>query len=272
MQTFLVSFVVGAAPCTINLDPHVSIKYDRAPITEALIDIRVDLSPGVSLPDLESIHGKIRGRYPAKQKRVLLQGQFSAGQELGAVAKQTEMGFAFSTEDGKQIFQARLDGFTFSRLRPYGTWGELRNEARRLWELYKLAVNPAGIIRVAVRYINQIDMPFREDGLLDYKDYFRTTPEISPELPQSLSGFVMQLNFPQVDFGGMLTLTQATVLSGGPNVGSVILDLDVFKETKIMTSDEAWDLLDRLRDRKNEFFEGCITQKARELFGARKEY
>ena len=247
-----------------------AIQYENAPITEALIDIRVELPSGVTLETLEGVHSEVKGRYPGKKKRVYVQGQFSAGDEIGAVAKQTVMGFALATENGKQIFQVRLDGFTFSRLRPYGNWGELRDEGRRLWEIYRRAVSPRKITRVAVRYINQIDIPLRA---IDYKDYFRTAPEVSPVLPQGLSGFFMQLQFPQADFGGLLILTQTAIPPPSQDMNSVILDLDVFKEgVETVSDDEVWGLLETLRNRKNEFFEGCLTDKARELFGQRTEY
>ena len=56
-------------------------------------------------------------------------------------------------------------------------------------------------------------------------------------------------------------------------MNSVILDLDVFKDgVEVVSDDELWALLETLRNRKNEFFEGCITDRARELFGPRKEY
>jgi uncharacterized protein (TIGR04255 family) len=186
----------------------VAIQYEYAPITEALIDIRVELPASVPVEMLERLHDTVKDRYPAKKKRIHVEGLFSAGEEIGAFARQTLAGFAFESENHRQIFQARLDGFTFSRLRPYGNWSELRAEARRLWDIYRDAVHPLRMTRVAVRYINQIDIPLAG---VDYKDYFRTTPEVSPDLPQALSGFFMQLHFPQVDFGGMLTLTQTSV-------------------------------------------------------------
>lgn len=247
-----------------------AIQYENAPIREALIDIRVKLPASVTLQLLESIHDRVRHKYPGKKKRIYVEGQFSAGDEVGAVAKQTTMGLVFSSKDGKQVFQARLDGFTFSRLRPYGNWPELRDEGRRLWDIYREVVDPKKVTRVAVRYINQVDIPL---PAIDYKDYFRTTPEVSPDLPQALGGFFMQLRFPQADFGGLLVLTQMAVPPPGPDTNSVILDLDVFKEEADTVSDEeVWGLLEKLRNRKNEFFEGCITDKTRELFGRRQEY
>ena len=247
-----------------------AIQYENAPITEALIDIRVELPSDVTLKTLEALHGQVKDRYPGKSKRVYVQGQFSTGEEIGAAAKQTVMGFLLSSADARQIVQVRLDGFTFSRLRPYGNWSELRGEGRRLWEIYRGGVSPRKIARVAVRYINQINIPIRA---IDYKDYFRTTPEVSPVLPQDLSGFFMQLQFPQADFGGLLILTQTAVPPASPDMNSVILDLDVFKDgVEMLSDDELWALLETLRDRKNEFFEGCLTDKARELFGRSREY
>jgi uncharacterized protein (TIGR04255 family) len=248
----------------------VAIHYENAPITEALIDIRVELpSSAREIEDLQALHERVKSRYPGKKKRMYVQGQFSAGDEVGASATQTLMGFSFSSEDGKQVFQARRDGFTFSRLRPYGSWPELRDEARRLWDIYGEMLNPTKVRRVAVRYVNQIDIPL---ALIDCKDYFRTTPEVSPELPQGLSSFFMQLQFPQTDFGGFLILTEAAVPPPNPDTSSVILDIDVFKEADLVSVEEAWELLEILRNRKNEFFEGCITDRTRELFGQRSVY
>lgn len=249
-----------------------SIQYENAPITEALIDIRVELPPAVTLLDLAPIHEVVKERYPRKRNRIYVQGQLSVGDEIGvgATAKQTPMGFTLTSDDEKQVFQARLDGFTFSRLRPYGNWSELSSEARRLWGIYSRAVAPTRITRLAVRYINQIDVP---QSLIEYKDYFRTVPEVSPDLPQGLSGFFMQLQFPQVDFGGTLILTQMSIQPPAEGFTSVVLDLDVFREnTEAKSDDDLWQLLEVLRNRKNEFFEGCLTEKSRELFGRKKEY
>src|SRR5689334_8712067 len=127
-----------------------AIEYENAPITEAVIDLRVKLSPGVTLASLENLHNSVKARYPGKKKRLHVHGEFSAGDQLGAAARQETMGFAFESESGKEIFQARLDGFTFSRLRPYGNWPELRDEAQRLWSIYRSAADPVSITRVAV--------------------------------------------------------------------------------------------------------------------------
>ena len=41
-------------------------------------------------------------------------------------------GYVFTSADGKQVVQYRLDGFTFSRLRPYTRWEEVFAEAQKV--------------------------------------------------------------------------------------------------------------------------------------------
>jgi uncharacterized protein (TIGR04255 family) len=49
----------------------VAIHYENAPITEALIDIRVELPASVTgLQVLESVYDRVKESYPGKKKRV----------------------------------------------------------------------------------------------------------------------------------------------------------------------------------------------------------
>ena len=237
--------------------------YARAPITEALIDIQVDLPAEIELKDLEAIQAAIKTEYPGRRTRLTLRGEFSAGEQAGATARQKTMGYLFYSPDERQVFQARLDGFTYSRLAPYQNWESLRDEAIRLWQRYRTVTQPTKVKRVAVRYINQINIPQLS---VDFKDYFRTFPEISPDLPQGLSEYLMRLAVPQEDLKATLILTQAMVPPPQPDTVSVLLDIDLFIDNVAFASEtELWALLEAFRARKNEFFEGCITDETRRL-------
>src|SRR5207253_4384748 len=107
-----------------------------------------------------------------------------------AIGVRTHIGYTFTSSDGLQAFQSRLDGFTFSRLAPYNGWESFCSEARRLWNIYREVTQPQAVTRAAVRYINRLDLPL---PIRDLKDYLRTVPEVSPDLPQGLSGYFMQL-------------------------------------------------------------------------------
>ncbi len=227
-----------------------SVFYKQAPITEALLDLRVANAHLLSIPQFRQELSSLANDYPT-QKEIL------------DFTRQTPLGLLMASADGKQVFQARQDGMTFSRLAPYGRWQIFRDEARRLWTLYRELTNPQQLLRVTVRYINRLDLP---SAFVDLKEYLRTSPEISPALTQELSGYFMQLQLPQHDLKALLVLNQATVPSPSPEQASLLLDIELSRDIDLV-NDEVflWDYLEQLRLRKNQIFNGCLTEKMKEL-------
>jgi uncharacterized protein (TIGR04255 family) len=237
--------------------------YANAPIIEAVIDLGVELA-SKTVDDLKKVHDGEEAQYPTVEKINLTTGQVNFGPEASASARVDHKGFLFRSADGKIIHQARLDGFTASRLAPYPDWGAFRTEALRLWNIYRSVAGPLKIVRVAVRYVNRIDIPL---PISDFGDYLRTVPLVSPDLPQGLAGYFMQLVMPLEDIKSNAVIIETIIEPAGPNVASIVLDIDIFR-TDELPSDEAvlWALIEELRTAKNKVFEGCITDKARQLF------
>lgn len=238
--------------------------YRKAPITEAIIDLRVELPPDFSAAELMKAHEGQKVAYPTVQEAFSAFGQIQVGPQVSATAGRQHMGYLFQSEDTKQVYQARLDGFTMSRLAPYENWDALRDEARRLWDVYRSVANPSKVLRLAVRYVNRIDMPL---PVKDLKDYLRTVPEVSPDLPQELSGYFMQLSIPMEDIKSLTVINETIIESASQNVISVVLDIDIFRNVDLPADEESiWAFFEELRYRKNDVFEACVTDKARELF------
>lgn len=256
------------APYDVTVTPQP--PYPNAPITEAALDIRVQLPESVVLSDLATMQTEETARYPGKRQMNAIAVEFQAtlggGSEPADTGSTTRTpnGFMSLSSDERQVFQARLDGFTFSRLAPYDRWETFVLEARRLWARYREVARPTTISRVAIRTINRLDLPL---PFADFKEYLRTVPEVSPGLPQGLAGFFMQLQMPQPDMDAMCLLNETMIPPAKPGFVSVVLDTDLYR-TGHIASDEAglWELFETLRARKDEIFEECVTDKARELF------
>jgi uncharacterized protein (TIGR04255 family) len=241
------------------------IHYPKAPITEALIDLQVERLSDVNL--LKNLKPDLELEYPACEDIYQAESTFQVGTSISATAKQSHLGYRFFSNDKKQVLQARLDGFTYSRLAPYDTWKSFRDEAQRLWELYRTITQTKRLVQVAVRYINRLDLPLEPSNSLKIDDYLRTRPKISPDLPQNLSNYFMQVRIPQADLEAELLLNEAIVPAADEKIVSVLLDIGLFKFVNISADDNTqWNLLEEFRDRKNEVFEACITDKTRELF------
>ena len=239
------------------------LRYPNAPLTEAILDIRVKLPSQITPAKLKSVQVGEKERYPRLEKLFVVVGKMSVGTQIETSAKQDLNGYRFVSQDNRQIFQARVDGFTFNRLAPYETWESFRDEARRLWNVYRSIAKPQNVTRLALRYINKLDFPL---PLNDFKDYLRTIPEISPQMSQGLSGYFMHLELPQPDLGATLLLNQTLIPPPSPNLVSVILDFDLFSQENVPNAEQdIWKRFEVLRTRKNEVFEACITNKTRRL-------
>lgn len=239
--------------------------YSRAPIAEAVIDLQVTLPESTSLDLLATVQAGEEQTYPVREDRIQLELQSELSEEGPQFrSRHNVLGYVFWHADRRQSFQARFDGFTFSRLAPYDRWETFRDEAQRLWNTYKAVVTPTAITRVAVRYVNRIDLPL---PLRDFKDYLRTMPEVSADLPQALSAYLLQLRIAQEDLQAMLILNQATQTLEDPDMLPVLLDIDLIRIDDIPQDENSlWELLEQLRTRKNEVFEACITERTRRLF------
>lgn len=241
--------------------PH----YDKAPITEAIIDIKTEQPAALRFEDLEPIKQHLTG-YTQGETRGIGQAMLQFAPSVQASAALKPWALVFRNESNNQVLQVRLDGFTFSRLKPYEDFERLKSEARRLWDIYREFVRPKTITRVAVRYINQFDFP---GDSVEPEEYLNTYPHIPDKLPAGLRNFgpfLMNLRMPQPDLKGLMTINQGNTPIMIEGLIPIVLDFDLSVENPIVaTEEELWAFFERLRERKNLYFEASITDKTREL-------
>jgi uncharacterized protein (TIGR04255 family) len=227
-------------------------RYKNAPITEAVIEIRVHPQESFKREALSALAESLKGEFP-KQLSM----------------RQLQMGLAVSAQPEDPVNmsssqQLRRDGLAFSHMAPYSEWPTFRSEARPLWERFRAVVPDAKLTRCGLRYINRVDIP---EATIELNDYFRLYPEVPKQLPcQDVVAMVTSLLMPQGDLECMAVINQSLVEPGKPDHVSVVLDIDLFRQgIEQWTDSEVWDFFDKLRDRKNDIFEGCITDRTREL-------
>lgn len=242
--------------------------FPNPPITEALLDIRVELPSGMVYSDLEKFHEceDFKERFPEKKQQQSIEGgiKFSAkGEVEGLPASGKYVGYVFISSTRDKIVQAKLNGFTFNKLKPYKNWNELVNESRELWDIYLKIAKPTKITRIALRYINRIELPIP----FDFKDYILTTPEIAPNLPQTLTNFLMRLEIPHPNAPITAIINQTMQPLTNNQTLPLIFDIDVYQKTSYTdNTDEIWNNFEELRTFKNDIFHRSITEKTKELF------
>jgi len=245
-----------------------SKRYKSAPITEAVIEIRLQPPAPPDLSTLEGLAKSLEKDFPKQSPMQFVQVSVTAPPSVDQAPSQTlshaKIGFRLAKADDSRVLQLRRDGLAYSHLAPYTEWAVFRAEAEPLWQKYRAAHLDAKPTRCALRYINQINIP---EIPAEIEDYFALYPKISDKLPQQDTvAMTLSLQMPQRDLECMAVINQNQVEAPKPGHLSFVLDVDISRVGIENWSDsEIWAFLDKLRDRKNEIFEACITDRTREL-------
>lgn len=234
----------------------------KAPITEALIDLRVTLpSQTREIEHLAALEEKFRDQYPDKKTIQEFQYHFEAGPPQTEKTTSKQLGFRYTNTDNTHVIQATLNGITFSRLPPYQEWSKLREEAKRVWRIYSDHVHQENVTRVTTRYINKIKLPGPH---IDFDQYLSYVPVVPKALPQVLAGFLSHIVVP--DEKAQCTAIIKQQFQPDPSEISVVLDIEVFREKVFADEGEAWETIDNLREFKNLIFFDSITEKTVTLY------
>ena len=241
------------------------MSYIKAPIREAVFDIRVDKLNISNIEDLLDIKNYLTEDFPIEKKKLNITGmlQFSPGKSIESKTHSNLIGYVFLSKNSSRQLQIRIDGFTLNILKPYEKWDTHFEIFLKLWKEYNNRFKPNKILRIATRYINRIELPF---PLINFQEYLQYMPPIPTCLPQSYTNFFMQIQVPCKDPYRHVVITE-TIEPVANSILPFILDIDVFQELNIENSENNLSInFSKIREIKNEIFESCITDKTRELF------
>lgn len=232
----------------------------RSPISEAILDVQVEARDGFRGVELAILKEQLREEFPTVAERRRFQATFGPSAAGPMPAKTADLGldgYLFTSADGKDVTQMRVDGFTLNRLAPYQGWSEWFPRFVRLWELYAKTAKPLRAVRLAARCINVV--PIRPDTQLD--EYLVKPPDAPDGLPSLLKSLVWRA---ELSAGGeperQLALVQ--ILQPAPNGQGfqLILDIDAFIIGDVPIAEVARSF-DPLHILRNEAFFRSLTPK-----------
>ncbi len=243
--------------------------YSRAPIAEAVIDLIFDFESAPDTERLRALAQHFSNRFPQRHAMNAVGMTIPLSQEAGEVqgSDAVSYGWRLSNENLTRVVQLRTNGVSYSHLKPYSNWETFAGEAREIFEAYIHACAPKTAERIAVRYINQIELPQGVD-VADYLNISANVPDADGKLPVDITGYFMQMRIQQSDLGpGFEVIVNSGIgPATNPDQMALLLDLDVFvMRSAKPTIKSIYDTLNLLRDRKNQYFEAAITHSTREM-------
>jgi uncharacterized protein (TIGR04255 family) len=237
--------------------------YKKPPVIEAVVEIRIG---GAALDDkvMEKLTKEFGERYPAPPQPSNNLGVEFTGTLLRVM--QQNLGFKILSSDAGFTVNVGRNALGTSRNAPYGGWGEFIGEARANWSDWEKIVGWRDVVRIGVRYINRIDVPFSPTGLTELDEYLRFSLNL-PENLGPLGNFAINAEIQMKDKPIKVIINHAPTPSPLVHTNSFLLDIDLALEQALPTNEKAlWETIEGLRSIKNSVFEACITDRTRELF------
>lgn len=240
-------------------------QLSSPPISEALVDLRAIVS---AQPEaFEALSRALKSDYPKSQTRrgVRAELRVEGGKLIPPTAQ--DLGFQgiwLRNEDETAIVQLRPDGFTFNNLKSYFGGDRLLAEALRLWTKFAEHLQPSGVSRIALKYTNQLKLPFREGD--EFSRFLTAAPVTPAGAPQKVSEFLSRIVAHDSQEAATVVTTQQLTY-GEPNTPLVVIDVDAFREGEFsVDAHELRSALDQLRSLKNRVFFSMLTDEAVSLF------
>lgn len=199
--------------------------------------------------------------YPRIEEQKAAQVALRAEPNFSATATELGLrGILLRSQDGLDIVQCRLDGFTYNRLKPYTQWEAILPKALAAWEKFVEITAPTAVSRVAVRYINHIPIPGT------YQDAIASVTS-GLQLPQEFSGSLKHYRFnaqlSHADGQMNVHLVQAIEADLARDTCTVLLDIDAYRASEADLPLDAAGLtreFEKLRSYKNEIFFAALTE------------
>ncbi len=239
----------------------------RAPIVEAIFDIRVIPHAAFDAATLRTLATRIVDRYPDVEERTAFRATLRLDGSQTAPSGTENLGLdaiVLKTRDGQTLAQFRRDGFTFNRLYPYTSWEELLPEVERLWRIYLEGARPEAVSRIAVRFINRLRLPL---PIEDFRQYLTAPPSVPDSVPQAMAEFLTRVTI--VDQERNLAAHIAQKLEPGTDDVSVqvLLDIDAYAHREPgFRIEDIGPTFEMLRELKNDIFFGSITESTADMY------
>jgi uncharacterized protein (TIGR04255 family) len=244
------------------------VQYLKPPIVEAVIGIVFKTHVKESL--LEHLVNRLKADYPVSQKQVVSNFEISLGQD-GVPhipnANTPSARYILESVDGTQAIVVSGNEFIFSQRAPYCGWELFLSRFKRDWAKLRYSLGILEIAKFGLRYINRLDIP-SINNIVEHENYFSFFPSLPDGLVGPLDNFHANADCFVPDLGARLILNAHPVPPAIMGVASFFLDIDLVVNTSVPQSDA--DIIQKLialRVKKNNLFEGLVTDKARKLFG-----
>lgn len=245
--------------------------YKNPPLIEALCEFHfAPETPQKFDSIIQLLSQRIQAHFPKRLQLQLQASQIDVGASgMAEITKQILPLVRFQSTHGQVLIQVGQNLLTVNHLRPYTSWENFLPSIEVGLHAYREVVKPATILRIALRYINRIEIP---GNRIQLEEYLELRPFIGQTVLQDLAAFTLGIQIPHEDGRDMLSIQLASTDSGSLDTVAILLDLTYYlTRTEDFSLDTVSEWLTTAHNTIEEAFEACLTDHLRNLFEEVKE-
>src|SRR5258708_10209743 len=243
-----------------------SKKYKNPPIIEALCEIHFEPDASWDLDSISNnLYEKVKGNYPKRFQLQLQTSQINIDDSgTPKITEQLLPLVRFQRSDEQVLIQVAPNLLTVNHLKPYTSWEEFLPLIEMGVSSYRDVANPKSIHRIALRYINRIEISSKR---ISIEDYFEFRPFIGQKVLQDINAFSVGIQLLYEDARDVLNVQLTSINSETPNTIAMLLDLtySLAKPGNIML-DKISEWVKVAHYHIEYAFEACISDHLRKLF------
>ena len=255
--------VFGYDAVALRLAHHMTQPrpLNRPPIVEALVDLRASVPGDPKM--FKALADALKDEFPTRQDRRDIKAKMEVkdGKLVPSdVHSQVFGGVRIANADQTIYVQFRPDGFTLNNMKIYVGGDQLIEKSLTLWELLVERTKPEIVSRVALRYINRLELPLIEGA--EFNRYLTSPPELPEGGPQLISEFLSRIvGHDEQRQATAVVIQQLKKQQAGPPI-TITVDVNVFQTGDFPVDSTALrEVLDSLRMLKNETFFSLLTDE-----------
>lgn len=238
-------------------------QYANSPLTEAVCEVRFRSDVGWDDATANAIYESLSSEF---SRQITSSARFVAEDHN---VEETLQFWREGDEDGVVILSPNALSVTL--FQPYPGWDQFKELVIRVYDAYLQIAQPNGILRIGLRYINEITIPATDEAV-DIFSYFRIGIVLEgDQLPTTFRSLSVELNSQHQDGRDVLDLKWrcAPGRGSGPTIE---LDLDYgLLDHETVGLDDVGPWLEGAHSEVHTVFEGLIRDELRSLFDKEEE-
>jgi uncharacterized protein (TIGR04255 family) len=238
--------------------------FPNAPIIEATATFAATFDTPLISEDLERYGPAVAHLFPNRQQREEFETAVRIEANAPIFQNTPHQFLAFSSTDERDVAHVRLNGFSFSRLKPYTRWTEFLDRTLTGWRCYSDTFKPKTVSRISLRYLNRIELP----NPFNAEEYFVTRILLPRTVPHMVTNAMFSFSLSDVNNISDHVTFFVDRRSATDNTVSVMFQVEARRDLTAAENGEAViaATMSQLRESKNKIFFRSITNKTRGLF------